>query len=216
MDFFPIKITQMPKKSNGIQYTQKELFDYIRLNINDFFDELSFTPVVNQNYNLNETALWNSSNPLGAILSINIDPDAGSVVCSKYNPATGEWYFTTLEVPWDGTHPVSGNRAFGYYTDVDGKMVIYTRGVDRFGFGTHMLGDIGGTAEMVAQAIAFSAADEKWQNFQQKVANFVNQGHSNGFNGMSNVITPKKYRPFWNEVINVLNGTQPISTLGCN
>jgi hypothetical protein len=216
MDFFPVTISQMPKKPNGVTYTQKELFNHIRLNINAFFDNLTFTPVVNSSYGLNETALWNSTNPLGAILSINIVPDEGSVVCSKFNEITGEWYFTTIEVPWDGTHPVSGHRAFGYYTDVNGKMVIYTRGVDRYSFGTHMLGNTGATLEAASQLAAFSSADAKWQSFQQKIANFVNQGQGNGLNGASNVNVPEKYRPDWNKVKNVLNGTQPISTLGCN
>ena len=216
MDFFPVTISQMPKKSNGVAYTQKELFDYIRLHINDFFDDLVFTPVVDSDYNLNEVPIWNSTNPLGAILSININPDEGSVVCSKYNSTTGEWYFTTVEVPWDGTHPVSGHRAFGYYTDINGKMVIYTRGVDRYSFGTHMLGNTGATLEATSQLAAFAAADSKWQNFQQKIANFVNQGQGNGFNGVSNTNTPEKYRPDWNKVKNVLNGTLPKSSLGCN
>ena len=215
MDFFPVTISQMPKWPSGVPYTQKELFNHIRLNINDFFDDLTFTPIVDSNYGLNETALWNSTNPLNAILSININPDKGSVICSKFNQTTGEWYFTTVEVPWDGTHPVSGHRAFGYYT-VNGKMVIYTRGVDRYSFGTHMLGNTGATLEAASQAIAFSEADAKWQNFQQKIATFVNQGQGNGLNGTSNVNVPEKYRPDWNKVKNVLNGTQPISTLGCN
>lgn len=216
MDFFPVTITQMPKWPSGVAYTQKELFNHIRLNINDFFDDLVFTPVVDSNYGLNETILWNSTNPLGAILSININPDEGSVVCSKFNQITGEWYFTTIEVPWDGTHPVSGNRAFGYYSTQAGDMVIYTRGVDRYSFGTHMLGNTGATLEAASQLAAFNAADSKWQNFQQKITNFVNQGQANGLNGTSNVNAPEKYRPNWNKVKNVLNGTLPISTLGCN
>lgn len=216
MDFFPVTITQMPKWPSGVPYTQKELFNHIRLNINDFFDDLVFTPVVDSNYGLNEIALWNSTNPLGAILSININPDEGSVVCSKFNQITGEWYFTTIEVPWVGAHPVSGNRAFGYYTTQSGDMVIYTRGVDRYSFGTHMLGNSGATLEAASQLAAFNAADSKWQNFQQKTTNFVNQGQANGLNGASNINIPEKYRPNWNKVKNVLNGTLPISTLGCN
>jgi hypothetical protein len=216
MDFFPVTITQMPKKPNGVSYTQKELFNHIRLHINSFFDDLVFTPVENSSYNLNENALWNSLNPLGAILSININPDEGSVVCSKFNESTGEWYFSTIEVPWDGTHPVSGHRAFGYYTDVNGNMVIYTRGVDRYSFGTHMLGNAGAALESASQLAAFSSADSKWQNFQQKIADYVNQGQASGLNGNSNINIPEKYRPYWDKVKNVLNGTQPISTLGCD
>lgn len=216
MDFFPVTVSEMPKKSNGEAFTQKELFDYIRTHINDFFDDLAFTPVVNSSYDINDNTLWLSDNPLGAILSINILMNEGSVVCSKYNNLTGEFYFTTINVPWDGTHPVSGNRAFGYYTDLNGNMVIYTRGVDRLTDGTYMYGPTGLSAEMTQQAIAFSQADSKWSNFQSKIKNFINEGQSGSNNGNSNVNIPVKYRPNWSKVKGVLNGTRPISDLGCN
>ncbi len=216
MDFFPITITQMPKKTNGQTYTQKELFDYIRTHINDFFDDLIFTPIVNSSYNLNDDILWNSNNPLGAILSINITGNEGSVVCSNYTAMTGEWYFSTITAPWDGTHPVSGNRSFGYYTDVNGYMVIYTRGVDRLTDGTYMYGPAGVTAEMLQEAIAFNQADSKWSNFQNKIKAFINTGQNTGNNGQSQVNIPIKYRPNWNKVKDVLNGKKSISDLGCN
>jgi hypothetical protein len=216
MDFFPVTISQMPKKPNGQTYTQKELFDHIRTNINDFFDDLTFTPIVDSDYNINDTPLWLSNNPIGAILKINISGNPGSVVCSKYNSTTGEWYFTTITDPWTYNHPVSGNRAFGYYTDVNGNMVVYTRGVDRLTHGTYMYGPRGVAAEMAQQAIAFSQADEKWTNFQNKIKNFVNTGQSSNNNGQSTVNVPLKFRPNWNKVKEVLNGTRPISDLGCD
>ena len=217
MDFFPVTISQMPNKPNGQVYTQKELFNYIRTHINDFFDNLSFTPVNYSQYNINDAQLWQSNNPFGAILSINIFPDEGSVVCSDFDNLTGEWIFTTIKAPWDGSHPVGGNRVFGYYTDVNGNMVIYTRGVDRYTLGSSTLG-IGGIAvEMASQEIAFGKADEKWRNFQNKIKNFVNNGQQQpSNNGQSVVNTPVKYRPNWNKVKAVLNGTRPMSDLGCN
>lgn len=217
MDFFPVTINQMPKKMNGEEYTQKELFDHIRLHINDFFDDLVFTPVTSSTYGLDESSIWLSNNPLGAILSINILINEGSVVCSNYNSSTGEWIFSTINVPWDGTHPVSGNRAFGYYTDINGKMVIYTRGVDRLTDGTYMDGPNGMAIEVVQQGIAFSQADSKWSNFQNKIRDFVNnEQFPSIYNGSSVVNTPVKYRPNWAKVKDVLKGIRPISDLGCN
>lgn len=215
MDFFPVTITQMPKKSNGELYTQKELFDYVRTHINDFFDSLQFTPIVDTNYGINDSILWQSNNPLSSILSINIVGNEGSVVCSNFNIQTGEWYFSTITAPWDGSHPVSGNRAFGYYTDVNGNMVIYTRGIDRLTDGTYMYGPNGILAEAAQQAVAFSQADSKWSNFQTKIKNFINSGQSTNNNGNSIVNIPVKYRPNWSKVKNVLKGTRPISDLGC-
>lgn len=217
MDFFPVTINQMPKKMNGEEYTQKELFDHIRLHINDFFDDLVFTPVTSSTYGLDESSIWLSNNPLGAILSINILINEGSVVCSDYNSSTGEWIFSTINVPWDGTHPVSGNRAFGYYTDINGKMVIYTRGVDRLTDGTYMDGPNGMAVEVIQQGIAFSQADSKWSNFQSKIRDFVNnEQFPSIYNGSSVVNIPIKYRPDWAKVKDVLKGIRPISDLGCN
>ncbi len=216
MDFFPVTISQMPKKPNGVTYTQKELFDYIRLNINDFFDSLAFTPIENEEYNVHDSALWLSNNPIGAILRINIQNNNGSVVCSNYNSSTGEWIFTTITDPWSYSHPVSGNRAFGYYIDLNGNMVVYTRGVDRLTHGTYKYGSTGMLAEMGQQDYAFNAADAKWTNFQSKVRDFVNSGQSLSVNnGQATVNTPIKNRPIWSKVQQVLMGQRPVSDLGC-
>ncbi|WP_026976989.1 hypothetical protein [Flavobacterium tegetincola] len=216
MDFFPVTISQMPKKPNGQVFTQKELFEYIRTNINDFFDDLTFTPIVDSNYNIDDTALWQSNNPLKAILQINIFPNMGSVVCSNFNSNTGEWYFSTITDPWSYSHPVSGNRSFGYFTDNLGRMVIYTRGVDRITHGSSMLSLPGVIAEAIQQEIAFNSADNKWINFQNKIKDFVNSGQAASNNGQAVANIPKKFRPNWDKVKNVLNGSQPISSLGCN
>lgn len=216
MDFFPVTISQMPKKPNGVTYTQKELFDYIRININEFFDDLVFTPVNDPNYNINDQVVWFSNYPLGAILKINIGGNNGSVVCSNYNLDTGEWIFTTITDPWNNEHPVSGNRAFGYYTDLNGNMVVYTRGVDRLTHGTYKYGLSGLNLEMSQELIAFNAADAKWTNFQNKIKDFINSGQSStGNNGQSIVNTPIKNRPNWSKVQQVLMGQRPVSDLGC-
>ena len=216
MDYFPVTISQMPKKPNGQVYSQKELFEHIRTNINDFFDDLTFTPIVDSDYNIDDTALWQSNNPLTTILKISITLDQGSVVCSKYDSGSAEWYFSTITDPWSGSHSVSGNRSFGYFTDDLGRMVIYTRGVDRLTTGTNIFGPLGVIAEAAQQELAFNSADAKWTNFQNKIKNFVNIGQNPSNNGQAIIDFPKKFRPNWNKVKNVINGNQPISTLGCN
>jgi hypothetical protein len=54
----------------------------------------------------NDTALWNSSNPIGAILHIAIPIDPGLVVCTGFGPQA--WVLSTIISPWDGLHPVNG------------------------------------------------------------------------------------------------------------
>ena len=216
MDFFPITVSEMPIKPNGDIYTKVELFNYIRTHINDFFDDLTFTPVVDVDFNIDESNLWLSNNPLGTIINIDITGNNGSVVCSDYNSSNGNWIFSTITTPWVNTHPVSGNRAFGFYTDINGNMVIYTRGVDRLTDGTHRYSLVGVLAEILQENIGFAEADAKWTNFQNKVMTFITSGQASGDNGQAAVNIPVKNRPNWNKVKEVLMGTRPVSDLGCN
>jgi hypothetical protein len=109
---FKIIETLPNKPGTNIKYTPKKLFDYFRLHINDFAEK--FTPVVDINLGVNDIALWNSPNPLGALISIDIPVlgdtvhDDGTVICSGVS--SNAWVFTTIRSPWDHAHPVSGNR----------------------------------------------------------------------------------------------------------
>lgn len=208
MDLFPIKISKMPKKPNSTQkYTPAEFFDFFRKNLNLFAEK--FTPIENNYYNIHDTALWNSANPLGALIHIDITPDDGTVVCSGVS--TNTWIFSTIKAPqgwsYDGIHPVSGNRAFSYYMD-GATMYIYTRGVDR----TSKINDEKTTiVNYIMEAIAFSAADDLWTEMQNKLSKYVNDRE-----GDSNVITPVKYRPNYDGIKNYLKGKTPLSSVGCN
>jgi hypothetical protein len=98
MDFFPVTISQFPNNPLTNQpYTPQEFYNFFRLNLNTFVagTGVSFFPstITGQN----ESLIWNSSNPLDAVISINMQPDSGSVVCSEYT--NNYWYFTTLTTP---------------------------------------------------------------------------------------------------------------------
>ena len=54
-------------------------------------------------------------------------------------------------------------------------------------------------------------ADSLWESFQEKTNQFIN---SNG--GVSSINTPITNRPNWNKVKEILEGSKPISDLGCN
>ncbi|WP_345991825.1 hypothetical protein AAEU33_07630 [Chryseobacterium sp. Chry.R1] len=57
MDLFSVKISNLANKPGTTQkFTPKEFFDYFRLHLN--FAE-KFTPVVDTNLVVNDTALWN-------------------------------------------------------------------------------------------------------------------------------------------------------------
>lgn len=209
MDLFPVKITTMPNKPNGQKYASAEFFDFFRKNINLFAEK--FTPIEDNNYNIHDTALWNSSNPLGALIHIEIPGDDGTVICSGFSSNT--WIFTTIKAPlewsYDGIHPVAGNRKFSYYTDPnDGSITIYTRGVDRL---SNVVNNETPLLNFLMESYAFHKADKLWEDMQTKLSNYIN---SNG--GVCSKVTPKKFRPKYEGIEDYLKGKSSLNTFTCH
>lgn len=210
MDLFPVKITTMPKKPNSNQrYTPAEFFDFFRKNINLFAEK--FTPMEDNYYGIHDTALWNSTNPLGALIHIQIPLDDGTVVCSGVS--TNTWIFSTVKAPldWyhDGVHPVAGNRAFSYYTNPnDGSITIYTRGIDRV---SHNYSDKAAVANHIIESLAFTGADNLWDDMQNKLSAYI---ISKG--GQAIKEQAVKYRPKYAKIKDYIKGKTPISSLNCN
>lgn len=206
MDVYPVKIANMPEKSPGIKYTPAEFFDYFRKNINDFTDvnHGKFYPVVEPQYGIDDTELWNSTNPLGSLITIKIPADNGTVVCTGFGAQA--WIFTTVKSPWDGEHPVSGNRLFGYFIDSSGNMVIYTRGVDRF---TTKVSN--NALQYTIESFGYSEAKTMWETMQQKVSTFVNSK-----NGSSTILPGIDYTPNYIFVKDYIKGTKQLNQLGCH
>lgn len=71
MDYFPVTVTQLPI-IDGVRQTPEQFLEYIRKNINSFVDTnyAEFEPY--QWCGMDEPALWNSSNPIGAVIGIDI------------------------------------------------------------------------------------------------------------------------------------------------
>jgi hypothetical protein len=153
-----------------------------------------------------ETALWNSNKPTGAIVYIDIPVDDGVVICSEFH--SDYWQFMTLEAPGAGNHPISGTRQFGIEPNSSGGYNIYVRGVDRFE------SNIQENASYMASFVAgdpqnpFFAADNLWESFQSKINNFV---ISNA--GASSINEPIKNRPDWSVIQEVLKGERPVSDI---
>lgn len=121
------------------------------------------------------------------------------LICSKYN--SDEWYFTTLTTPfldgddYDGTHPVSGNRAFGIKQNSDGSYTIFTRGVDRVRYRV---------AEITGNILfddAFENADVLWTTFQENLVEFIEDPI---MGGQAQVILPATHRVDFEAVRNDL------------
>ncbi|SUX48772.1 hypothetical protein [Chryseobacterium indoltheticum] len=215
MDLFPVKITTMPNKPGTNQkYTTEEFFQFFRKNINLFAEK--FSPIKDDSYGIDDTALWFSNNPLGALIHIKIPADDGTVVCSGYYSNT--WIFSTVKAPldWyhDGIHPVAGNRAFSYYTNPnDGSVTIYTRGVDRvsrnYSDNTAVLNHI--LLNFTIEQAAFMGADNLWTDMQEKLKKYI---EDNG--GQAGIVPAVKYRPKYSKIKDYIKGKLPITSLSCN
>lgn len=202
MDYFSVKVSKLPSVG-GEQMSAENFLQMIRVNINGFIDQnrSKFTPY--SYYGVDDNDLWNSPNPLGAILGIDIPgPDNGSVIVSK-SSSTG-WTFTTINDPKYHDHPVSGNRDFGFQQNSDGSYTFFTRGVDRI---TNWDGTL---LQEIAQT-PFTQADILWSSFQGKIANFVNQNQGN-----ATINIPVTHRPDWSLVKAVMDGERPLSDLSTN
>ncbi|SFR32900.1 hypothetical protein SAMN04490243_0574 [Robiginitalea myxolifaciens] len=218
MDYFPIVVNQLPiNPATGNRFSATGFLSHIRKNLNSFSNSLlvNFEPYSFMDTGYNETAIWNSNNPFGAIIHIDINAGSilgpsndGSVIVSSATSAN--WIFTTIEAAGDWTHPVSGNREFGYYYDsnlgLGGSYVYYVRGVDRI---TEEIDDI--IANAFRMDHPFAGADDLWNSFMQGIESYVN---SNG--GTGSIGTNEIYRPYWDDVKDVLQGNKSIEELDCN
>ncbi|MEQ6117958.1 hypothetical protein [Reichenbachiella sp. MALMAid0571] len=107
-------------------------------------------------------------------IDISGGPGDGSVICSDYD--NDHWVFTTIEVPYwlaqgyDGEHPVSGNREFGYNVNFDGSYTFYTRGEDRI---TGFIDSIVAEGIIQLNGDPFENPDALWNSFKLGIYNFV-------------------------------------------
>ena len=160
LDYFPVKIDAWPTV-DGTKLEGEAFLTHVRRNFNNLIDPSmsSFWPLEANP----DGTIWNSGNPLGAVLGITIFPDNGAVVCGEIDGR--HWRFVTVRTPFrqTGSHPVSGTREFGLRRTAEGG-IFYTRGVDR----TTEL------PESLLSGIAFDAGAKLWRSLQAKVTEFIN------------------------------------------
>ncbi|NQD69659.1 hypothetical protein HP439_02845 [Sphingobacterium shayense] len=201
MDYFPVTIDQLPI-INGVRQTPEQMLNYIRKNLNDFVDtnRSKFTPY--QYYGIDDVSLWNSSNPINAVIGIDIGgwlPDNGAVIVSNYTPTS--WTFTTVNDPKFNDHPVSGNRDFGYQRNADGSFTFYTRGVDRLtNYDASWIQD-SELLQFMMGGSPFGQADALWRSFQDKISNFVNKNK-----GKAKIDMEQIHRPDWELLEKIIKG----------
>ncbi len=205
-DLFPIQISQFPiNTSTQIEMTPAEFLEYFRMNVNSFI-----SPSVGVSFNCNLSAQvndcykWNlpKSQSIGALSHIHIpgpigSSDDGTVILCDYqqtyisNAEHNYFKFSTIQTPFDGYHPVAGNREFGIYnTNANlGEFTFYIMGVDRT---SNFVSDLANVNQY-----GFKQGDTLWLNVTNNMNLFVN---NNG--GQSTFYSQKQYiaRPFWIDV----------------
>ncbi|WP_273446322.1 hypothetical protein [Neolewinella agarilytica] len=207
LDHYTVAVEEFPfvNGSSGRRMSPQELFDHFRININDFAPK--FNPY-DDPYDVN---LWNSDNPLGAVMEIEIqqafgivDLIDGDVICSQFENCC--WVFTTLNgsplYNGSGFHPVSGNRQFGYSFE-NGVFKLHIRGADRTTEWHY--GGIGNNGGM-----AYEQGDLFWRGAQAKFAAFVNDNGGVSGRSRSDIV-----RPVWEEVKALLKLNSVITRIPC-
>jgi hypothetical protein len=205
-DYFPVKINQLPQ-INGVTWTPTQLLEYFRLHLTYFALPVGtvFEPYYHVSYtgaNINDSAKFLSpyTTSLGALVSIGIVPDEGTVVESEYITSSStnhfRFMFSTMISPIDGGHPVSGNRRFGIFPDGATGYCFYTMGVDR------VSNPLTATANWIT-GLGFAAADELWTTVQQRMIYFINL-----YGGSASFYSPtsRKARPDWQQIRRYLMG----------
>jgi|GEM_PF-1196175 len=174
LDYYSIDITQLP---TGFK-TPEEFFNYVRL----YFGKFTSGKTEFNRYSEKEEKVFNSQNPLGAIMQfqafliasgkIKLLNDDLSVITSKYTPSY--WVFSPIATWGDAEHPLAGNRQFGITTNstvnpVDGLVTtsytFYTRGADR----------AWGVGDAILSNMIFAGAEELWSSVMNNVANYINK-----------------------------------------
>lgn len=199
LDRFEINVNKLPTIDNQ-ELNANQFLSYLRLHINSFInnDIAVFQPYVDPNDNLNDARLWQSNNPIGSIMHLDMTDD-GSIMVTDYG--NDHWTVATLRTPVDGAHPVSGNRQWGYNTNANGSYTFYVTGVDRLTTSRQEI-------TQYLTGIPFDKADELWESFQVKTSNFIN-GHS----GIASVGSQTKERPNYTSVKAYFDGAITLDQL---
>lgn len=169
-----------------------------RLNINDFTDFPQFGTVFEPIPG--DINLWNSTNPLGSIIEIDIPVDDGAVVCSDYNSCC--WIFSTVKDPVLfnnlGSHPINGSRQFGI-AENGGNKYFYNKGCER-------------ANNIISKIFGYFPQDALWSGMLDNFKGWINDAAQGGQAGIMGVTTQ---RPSWNSVQQILMSSSPITTIPC-
>jgi hypothetical protein len=183
-DRYAVNVTRLPSK-----YTAAKLFEFMRKNLNDFFDR-NYSTVAG--ITDKDSTKWSGPGeaPLGSIMLFKIPvvgPAGEEAAVITSVSASNRWIFTPVKIGLvcPGEHPVSGNREFGYRDVGGGIYQFYTRAADR----------ATGICLGMGENTIYEGADNLWKSWQSKLVSFVAAN-----NGSAKALERVFHQPNWVEV----------------
>src|SRR5690554_1527467 len=240
IDYYGIEITTKPDFNNdGQPDTNAQIYQAFRNNFTNlasgqkdnfqFSCDTDFDGNIDANdtgdiswefvpYSPNDANLFTSSNPITAILNIeasasgigDLVADDGAIMVSGFT--ANYWTISTIETPYNGTQPFSGNRQWGWNINQNGNFEFFTRAVDVANIS--ILVNILSPADTECQQDTYyNIAEATWQNLQQEIADWVNNS-----GGQATINTPKAVRVDKDKIIEILTTNNSIDQIlsNCN
>ena len=171
----------------------------------------TFSPYSQQDINI-----WNSTDPLSAIIKISawgdvifsdLVSDDGAIMISEYT--SNYWIGSTVETFLTGTQPFSGNRQWGYITNLKGNLELYARAVDIARVSTISL--YGPGTDECKEDTYFNIGEATWSNLQKEIKDWVN-----AFNGEAKIIEKTAKRFDKNKLKQILESNESINKIKCD
>ena len=240
VDYYPVEITTNPDfNDDGIPDSNEEVYNQYRANFSNLASGSKenfqfsckapwitgigntatvgweFTPFITSDY-----TLWFSNNPLTTIFEIDawaegfpfaFIADDGAIMISEFTSTY--WIGSTIATPATGTQPFSGNRQWGYITNLNGNLELYARAVDvaRVDDFINMMPTSSDSPEDCQEDTYYNIGEATWSNLQEEIAQWVIDN-----DGQATVVQKTAIRFDKTKLKEVLESNESIDQIPCN
>lgn len=230
MDYFSVRIDELPKFANGnIMTLYKKIRENFltlskgnttfkthsanQIDVNGRWEFKTYPKEDNPEFSKEQLKIWNKD--LGSAIFLiaagggfveNRIGDHGAVLESESDPYEMCWIFTTIYTKESETQPFSGHRQFGIHKDEDGNYRFFARAIDRVWPSEIILKITENKDRAVKDYLTI--ADATWNNLIRNVSQFIN---NNG--GKTTIMKPEIVRTNFNKFLSKYK-TQPTLKIG--
>lgn len=235
VDYYGVEIITRPDiNGDGVPDTNAEIFQAYKSNFsslasggkdnfefscnNPFGDNFGDVSWTFSPYFANDNSIWSSTNPLTAIFKIDASADGipfgdtisddGAIMISGF---TSEyWIGSTITTEFSGTQPFSGNRQWGYITNLNGNLELYARAVDVARVSNLVKYFTPGSNECKEDSY-YNIGEATWSNLQDEIKQFI---VDNG--GQTNIVPKTAIRFDKTKLKEMLESNETIDQIPCN